>query len=242
MICQPLSCLYVHIPKTAGQSIEQFFMNKLGLSWDTDREQLLLGNNTDPSRGTEKLSHLSAAEYVQSGYLTQAEFDRLFKFSFVRNPWERIVSEYRYRNYFHHRSFRDFLKHRLPAPSWDDKYRHIMSQYDMLHDQQGKLLVDFVGRFESLQRDFTQVCSQLGIADSKLPHRNPSDKKSRNLKRKLRNWLYFNGENRKEHYLDFYDEETIDIVSRLYIKDIEAFGYPSHPGSRSFSPRSLSRQ
>jgi len=230
MICQPFSCLYVHIPKTAGQSIEQFFMDKLGLSWETNRDQLLLGNNTDPLRGTEKLSHLSAAEYVSSGYLTQTEFDRLYKFSFVRNPWERIVSEYRYRNYFHHRSFRDFVKHRLPAPGWDDKYRHIMSQYDMLHDRQGQLLVNFVGRFESLQEDFTQVCGHLGIDDAKLPHRNRSDKKSRNLRRRLRNWLYFNGENGKVNYLDFYDEETIAIVRDLYHMDLQAFGYPYRPG------------
>lgn len=230
MICQEFSCLYVHIPKTAGQSIEQFFMDRLGLDWELDRDRLLLGTNTDPSRGTEKLSHLSAAEYTRCGYLDPQRFASLFKFSFVRNPWERIVSEYRYRNYFHHRSFRDFLQNRLPPPGWDDKYRHIMPQYDMLHDANGRLLVDFVGRFENLQADFDRVCEQLGIADSRLPHRNPSDKKSRNLKRRIRNWLYFNGENRKVDYTEFYDAGTIALVGNLYRQDIEAFGYPDRPG------------
>lgn len=230
MICREFSCLYVHAPKTAGQSIEQFFVNRLGLNWKTDRDRLLLGYKQGPQRGTGKLSHLSAAEYVSCGYLTQADFDALYTFSFVRNPWERIVSEYRYRNYFHHRSFRDFLLNHLPAPGWDDKYRHIMPQYDLLHDKQGRLLVNFVGRFETLQSDFDQVCKHLGINDSELPHRNKSDKKSRNLKRRLRNWLYLNNENRKEHYRDFYDDETTEIVRRLYQKDIAAFSYPDHPG------------
>lgn len=230
MICNEFSCLFVHIPKTAGQSIEQFFMNQLGLTWESGRDHLLLGNNTDPSKGTEKLSHLSAAEYTRCGYIEQAKFNQFFKFSFVRNPWERIVSEYRYRNYFHHRSFRDFLRNRLPKAGWDDKYRHIMSQYDMLHDKQGKLLVDFVGRFETLQADFDRICSRLGIEDSQLPHRNPSDKNSRNLRRRVRNWLYFNGENSKQQYLEFYDEETMDIVREMYHKDIQAFGYPDQPG------------
>jgi hypothetical protein len=229
MICRELSCLFVHVPKTAGQSIEQFFMDRLGLSWETDRDRLLLGNNSDPNKGTEKLSHLSAEEYIRCGYIEAAEFDQLFKFSFVRNPWERIVSEYRYRNYFHHRSFRDFLLHRLPPPGWDDKYRHIMPQYDLLHDQQGRLLVDFVGRFETLKADFAEVCQRLGLSECQLPHRNPSDKKSRNLKRRFRNWLYFNGENRKEDYRDFYDAETTAIVGNLYQKDIEAFAYPKQP-------------
>ncbi len=230
MICREFSCLFVHVPKTAGQSIEQFFLDRLGLNRETGRDQLLLGNNGDPDKGTEKLSHLSAREYTDCGYVSPDEFDRLFKFSFVRNPWERIVSEYRYRNYFHHRSFKDFLLHRLPKPGWADKYRHIMPQYDMLHDADGKLLVDFVGRFETLQADFDRVCAQLGIQKSRLPHRNPSDKKSRNLKRRIRNCLYFNGENSKQHYVEFYDAETIAIVRRMYHKDIEAFGYPEQPG------------
>jgi hypothetical protein len=229
MICRAFNCLFVHIPKSAGQSIEQFFMDRLGLDWDGDREALHLQANDDPALGTEKLAHLSAAEYVGCGHLEQEEFDRLFKFTFVRNPWTRILSEYRYRNYFHHRSFRDFILNRMPEPGWDDKYRHVMPQYDMLHDADGGLLVDFVGRFESLQTDFDRVCERLEIGDSTLPHRNPSDKKSRDLRRRVRNWIYFNGENSYRGLDDFYDRETREAVARYYQKDIEAFGY-DYPG------------
>ena len=109
MICREFNCLFVHVPKAAGQSIEQFFMDRLGLDWESDRDQLLLGSNNDPSRGTEKLSHLTAAEYVECGHLSRQEFESLFKFSFVRDPYRRIVSEYLYRNYFHHFSFRDSM-------------------------------------------------------------------------------------------------------------------------------------
>ena len=82
-----------------------------------------------------------------------------------------------------------------------------------------------LGRFETLQQDFDKVCQWLGFEDSKLPHRNPSNKKSRNLKRKVRNALFLNGEDRKKHWTEFYDQRTLDAVSRLYEKDIEAFGY-----------------
>lgn len=225
MICRDYNCLYVHIPKTAGQSVEQFFMDLLGLDWEHDREALLLQSNDDPARGTEKLAHLSASEYVDCGYLPQQEFSAYFKFSFVRNPWSRILSEYRYRNYFHHLSFRDFVLNKLPRPGWDDQYRHVMPQYDMLHDRQGNLLVDFVGRFESLQQDFDKVCERLGIVDSRLPHRNRSDKKSRDLKRKIRNFLFMNGENRFQNMAEFYDDETRAAVTEYYRKDIDAFGY-----------------
>jgi hypothetical protein len=225
MICRDHNCLYVHIPKTGGQSIEQFFMDLLNLDWDKDREALLLQGNEDPACGTEKLAHLSASEYVDCSHLSEKEFSGLFRFSFVRNPWSRILSEYRYRNYLHHLSFRDFVLNKLPKPGWDDKYRHVMPQYDMLHNQQGDLLVDFVGRFETLQTDFDQVCEQLGIPNSLLPHRNRSDKKSRGLKRKIRNYLYMNGENRYQGMADFYDDETRAAVARYYAKDIETFGY-----------------
>ena len=225
MICRAYNCLFVHIPKAAGQSIEQYFMDRLNLDWEKDRDQLLLGDNPNRTCGTEKLAHLSAEEYVRCSHLEPAEFESLFKFSFVRNPFERIVSEYRYRNYFRHRSFRDFVLNKLPRKGWDDQYRHVMPQYDMLHDASGRLLVDFVGRFERLDADFALVCRQLGFDDARLRHRNPSDKWTRNLKRRARNLLYQNGESEKSGYRAFYDDATREAVNTLYRKDIEAFGY-----------------
>jgi hypothetical protein len=100
-----------------------------------------------------------------------------------------------------------------------------MPQYDMLYDRQGTLLVDFVGRFESLHQDFERVCQHLEIADSRLPHRNKSDKKSRDLKRKIRNFVLMNGENQCQDMADFYDDETRAAVATYYRKDIEMFGY-----------------
>jgi hypothetical protein len=227
MICRPFNCIFVHIPKAAGRSIEMYFMNKLGLDRenDSDRAQLLITDNDDPARGTEKLSHLSAAEYVRCGHITQAEFSSFYKFSFVRNPWARLVSEYRYRNFLSHKSFKDFVMNKLPAPGWDDKYRHIMPQTEMLYDSDGNLLVDFVGKFEQLDQDFEKVCKHLGFEDSSLSHVNSSDKKSRELRRKFRNFIHNNGEANLRNYVDFYDTETREFVSNLYRKDIDNFGY-----------------
>jgi hypothetical protein len=200
-------------------------MDRLGLDWKNDREVLLLQHNSDPARGTEKLAHLAASEYIACGHISQQDFDSYFKFAMVRNPWTRILSEYRYRNYFHHRSFKDFVLNKMPRPGFDDKYRHVMPQYDLLYDADGRQLVDFIGRFETLQRDFDRVCATLGIKDSVLPHRNRSDKKSRDLKRKLRNILFMNGENQHDSLTDFYDDETREAVAEFYRIDIETFGY-----------------
>jgi len=227
MICRPLRCIFVHIPKTAGRSVEKYFVNHLGLDKDNEeaRQELLLVDNEDPDKGTEKLSHLSALEYVQCGHISQQEFDQFFKFSFVRNPWSRLVSEYRYRNYLRHKSFKDFVMNKLPEPGMDDKYRHVMPQFDMLCDENGTLLVDFVGKFENLQSDFSTLCKQWGFADTRIPHTNSSDKRSRELRRKTRNFLYRNRESELQRYVDFYDDETREFVAQMYQRDISHFDY-----------------
>jgi len=227
MICKPFKCIFVHIPKTAGRSVEMFFMNRLNLDRENaaDRLQLLLIDNDDPARGTEKLSHLSATEYVQCGHLSQQDFDAYYKFSFVRNPWSRLVSEYRYRAYLSHRSFKDFVMNKLPEPGRDDKYRHVMPQSRMLYSGDGTLLVDFVGKFERLQQDFKHVCKHLGFENSTLPHINSSDKRSRELRRKLKNFLHRNDEGGFRTYVDFYDDETRQHVADLYRADIQKFNY-----------------
>ncbi len=227
MICKPFNCIFIHIPKAAGRSVEMFFMNRLNLDRENPdhRQQLLLVDNDDPARGTQKLSHLSAAEYVRCGHIPQPEFDRFYKFSFVRNPWSRLVSEYRYRAYLSHKSFKDFVFNKLPKPGWDDKYRHVMPQSDMLCSDDGRLLVDFVGKFERLQEDFNQVCKDLGIDDPALPHVNSSEKTSRKLRRSLKNFIHRNDESQLKTYVDFYDDETKEFVTNLYRRDIEMFDY-----------------
>jgi len=84
-----------------------------------------------------------------------------------------------------------------------------------------------------LQQDFEQVCKHLGFEDSALPHVNSSDKKSRELRRKIRNYLYFNDENNLRNYVDFYDEESREMVGEMYRSDIKNFGYSFTDAMRS---------
>lgn len=227
MICKPFKCIFVHIPKTAGRSVEKFFMDRLSMDRENPehRQQLLLTDNDDPAKGTQKLSHLSAVEYVQCGHIEQEDFDRFYKFSFVRNPRSRLVSEYRYRAYLTHRDFKDFVFKKFPQPGWDDKFRHVMPQSSLVCSEDGRLLVDFVGKFERLQQDFDRVCVELGIENSALPHVNSSDKRSRELRRSFRNLVHRNDEGRLRTYVEFYDDETREHVAHLYHSDIEMFDY-----------------
>ena len=64
MISHHQKCVFVHIPKNAGQSIEHVFINLLELTWET-RAPLLLRRNEHPELGPLRLAHLKAEEYVK---------------------------------------------------------------------------------------------------------------------------------------------------------------------------------
>jgi hypothetical protein len=219
MISHQHRCVFVHIPKVAGQSIERVFLGLQGLTWEA-RAPLLLRFNPDPTFGPERLAHLTAVEYVSCGHLEKATFQPYFKFSFIRNPFERLVSEYRWRGLARSMSFRNFVTHYFPRPhAYADSSRHVLPQYDFLYDSGGRLLMDFVGRFENLQQDFDCVCQRLGISGSQLPHANPSPETLSNT---------------AMHYSHHYDgNDLVDHVARLYEKDLSVFGYRFEDKRRS---------
>jgi hypothetical protein len=225
VISKKYNCIFVHIPKVAGQSIEHFFLDLHGLSWD-NRGELLLRYNDDPALGPERLAHLMASEYTRLGYLSQQDFSRYFKFAFVRNPWARLVSEYTYRNHQGSFTFKDFVKKHLPEKNlYTDTYRHIVPQYHYIYDDNGGCLVDFVGRFESLKSDFNRVCESLGLGECELPHVNVSKNKT-GLKATVKRLIK---PMKRLHYTEYYDEELKDHVAHMYQLDIEAFGYQFEP-------------
>ncbi len=216
MISSKYKCLFVHIPKTAGQSIEHYFLKLHGLSWE-ERAPLLLRYNPDPAKGPERLAHLTAREYVDYGYISSSQFADYFSFSFVRNPWARLVSEYRYRGHEGKYSFKEFVSAGFSKKSnYSDEYRHLMPQYEFLYDKNGKLLIDFVGKFESIQSDFDAVCLKMGIERAILPHINSSARGIIGNNDKL---------GADKLYTSYFDKELEEFVADIYAKDIRTFNY-----------------
>ena len=224
MISEKYRCIFVHIPKTAGQSIEHFFLKLHHLSWE-QKARLLMSKNDDPSRGPARLAHMRANEYHQCGHISRLAFDEYFKFAFVRNPWERLVLEYLHKKIDKRMSLKEFVYEDLPAQNnFCDNYRHIIPQSDYLFDSDGKQLVNFIGRFENLATDFHYICQQLGIHKSTLPHKNSSYSPRRLLLRKVRH-LFSNQHRIKKHYTEYYDHELYRHVAQMYAEDIARFNY-----------------
>ncbi|MBK0328211.1 sulfotransferase family 2 domain-containing protein [Rhodobacteraceae bacterium F11138] len=184
MISHPRETLFVHIPKTGGQSIETVFLQDLGLTWQ-DRGALCLGHNDDRSRGPEKLAHLYASEYVALGHIDAKRFARYYKFAVVRHPYTRALSEYRYRaGALARRGQGRGQGHELPdltrflnadiSDDYSDLSRHLVPQLRYVQDAQGRVLVDRVLRFEDLSRQIAPVLLRIFGGARALPHRNKS--------------------------------------------------------------------
>ena len=230
MISHINKCIFIHIPKSAGTSMIKVFRDP-----DTivNVNQNLLPFNPGENMFDPPPPHLRAYDYVKYGRVTKELFDSYFKFAFVRNPWDRVVSEYKYRMHAHRYSFKNYLFEHFPRPSWSDQYCHVIPQYDFLYDANGKLLVDFVGRFENLKNDFAYVCEKLNVEPKPLPHKNKStsifNRRDNNLIQILRSIKHKFSINQRrntfERYEDYYDNGCIDFVAAIYNNDIETFGY-----------------
>lgn len=206
MISHHHRAVFVHVPKTGGQSIEQVFLSLVGLDWET-RAPLLLRPNDNPRLGPPRLAHLRAVDYVRCHYLPQDLFEAYFVFGFVRNPWDRVISLHRYLGFATTLSLTDFvmgpLRQGVLAGHW-----FLAPQFDFLSDA-GRLVVDFVGRFEHLQADFERVCERLDLPPQPLPWVNASR-------------LARGGEGPA---MPLWTPEALDLVGRLYASDVEQFGY-----------------
>jgi len=202
MINHQYRCIFIHIPKTAGKSINRFF----GMKWQ---------NHKDLPRYAEELEPKVFASYL--------------KFATVRNPWDRMLSEYNFQRKKKNcagneklfaedergrtRNFRDWVEAVLGDPFHYEPHRwggevsagiHRWSpQVDWI-SVNGKIAVDRVLRMENLQSDFKAVREIIGGPSEALP---------------CRNWKFH------LHYSHYYDEATKNLVGDFYAKDIEAFGY-----------------
>ncbi|MDB4409385.1 hypothetical protein N9235_01035 [Gammaproteobacteria bacterium] len=118
--------------------------------------------------------------------------------------WQVSLYKYMLKNTNHHqhdlvknlRSFEKYIKWRCTE--------EVKFQKDFIYSVDGKLLVDFVGRFESVDTDFGEICSRIGITAPRLPKRNISN---------------------TEPYQQFYNEETRELVRQTFDADITLFGY-----------------
>lgn len=228
MISKAHKTVFVHIPKVAGQSIETMFLEDLNLDW-SNKQELLLRKKKVTEKGPYRLAHLKAHEYVDLNYITQEDFEDYFKFSFVRNPFSRAYSYYKYLGYSKVCTYNYFLKNVLERKI-KNKHFFFISQTDYLYNSDNNLLVDFVGKFENLNEDIKIVIQNSKLKTETLPFVNKSKTEiKRSISKVIKNPVIL--ANLKTNnpifkdYREAYDKEAMDVVKKVYKNDLENFQY-----------------
>jgi hypothetical protein len=186
--------IFVHIPKCAG---------------------LALSKAVFGCRGG---AHMPIESYMLA--FSRAEFRSFFKFTVVRNPWDRVVSAYHFlsegglgesdrrmaeTSVALYPDFPSFVEGFIGGGDFN-RILHFRQQWRFLClTPSSPPEVDFVGRFETLSDDFRTICERIGVSPE-LVHVN-------------------RGRSRPQGYRELYDERSADIVARAYARDIALFGY-----------------
>jgi len=188
-----LKCIFVHIPKAAGVSVNRELFGNLGGA------------------------HRTVRTYKR--VFGPVRFKKYFKFTFVRNPYTRLLSAYRFLkrggfcdvdkewaedNLGQYHSFAEFVDEWL-TPESIMTYNHFRPQFMYLCDRSFEPEVDFIGRFESIDEDFEKVCQHLNISRKLKKHNLDSEK--------------------EKHWTEFYTDRELEKVYQIYQKDFELFNY-----------------
>ena len=196
--------IFVAVPKTGTHSVRQALREHMG---EDDLEQVgLFVDKKFPIPELAKLRHGHIALTQVQPFLEPQDFQSYFKFGFVRNPFDRFVSYCAFmtrdQDFFEHQP-QQVMRHILfEAPPYD----HILfrPQHQYLVGADGALISDYVGRSEQMQASYDEICKRIGIASRLLDKVNSS---------------------RRGNYRDYYDQQLIDGVAKLYARDLELFAY-----------------
>lgn len=181
--------IFIHIPKTGGSSVAKSLFDQ-------------------SSR------HVPWFEYYK---YNKMKYNKFFKFAFVRNPWDRLVSSYFYlrnggmnkmdndwalENIKQYETFQEFVLRWVNKKNINS-WIHFKPQNYWICDDKKNIMIDYLGRLETISRDFLFISNKVG---------------SKKFLDKL-------NKSERGKYQSYYNLETKEIVEKVYHDDVKLFGY-----------------
>lgn len=220
MISHRHKCIFIHIPKCAGTSIEKAFGHFEDYSGDKKQDHRSI-RMIEPINAQFLASKENGMEFIKRLWIqikspknprnrlsvSREEYEKYFKFTIVRNPWARAYSWYKnvMRDELHLKEMRISKEIKLYDFIEAFKYTTVLrTQMFWIKNYKGDIPLDFIGSFENLANDFRNACKLMNVEPFNLPHE---------MKGTTNN------------YQDAYDSKTKDLVSKIYREEIEHFGY-----------------
>ncbi len=183
--------IFVHTPKTAGKGIAKALFKE------------------------DFIGHHLLEQYKKTDV---EKYNSYYKFGFVRNPWDRLVSAYFYlkqgntgpygdrftEKYLTHESFEEFVYDLSKRKDIFLKWVHFIPQFKFVCDENNKVAVDYIGKYETLEEDFKVLRDHFKVSGATLEKFNNSKHKP---------------------YWEYYNKEMVEIVRCVYQDDINIFNY-----------------
>lgn len=196
--------VFFAVPRTGTHAVRAALRAFLG---DEDWQQQSLTEQVRlpvPALAQAGHGHLTLRQV--RAHLPETIWRDYFKFAIVRNPYDRFVSvcamlNRRNPDYLGRETA--FMKRAIQVRRFQQRVM-VRPQGDMLVDEAGKLGLDFIGRYESLQQSFGEACQRIGIPEQRLARSNATDHRD---------------------YATYYDDALLRLVTDFYRPDFNSFDY-----------------
>lgn len=188
---------FVHIPKTAGTTIENI-ANEKNIKWG--RMKPSHRDYLKPDHPNCTYWHLPPKYFYNDSHYHK---DNDGTFCVIRDPFDRIVSEYKYKNGFSNdpKHMNDWIKeHLIPKYTKGGNNCHFLPQYEFVYDELGTKTCDHILRFDNLTEDFNKLTNKFNI-DLKLEENRKDNVSNNNLS------------------VNDLNEENIRLIREIYSND-----------------------
>lgn len=186
--------LFLHVPKTGGTTV----WNTLGIVKTRNAQR---GDFTPIDTGWVSFGHGAMKDMLGLKLVTPEFLERSYKFAFVRNPYDQVVSHWAFQT----QTKKWGLKPTTSFKEWvDTKMATISNNRPQSTFIEGPPDLNYLGHFEFFEEDLRQVALEIGVGEIEIPHLNAS---------------------KRPHYSEVYTPDTKRKVEEFYARDFEEIGY-----------------